>query len=158
MKFGYCECSATGRGAVIRGYRCGSAAVGDSHIAFSLGCGVEAPVDCPSCGEDQAVVERRRCQIVILAGCVPSEKLRIIGTPVRVAGTVAGIGRELSIEEAGWRGMIDVGEGEGERESSVDPMPGGFRNILASLFTWKEVGGPSTPIVTIMTSRSCTTT
>jgi hypothetical protein len=158
VKFGYCECSPTGRGAVIRGYCCGSAVVGDSHIAFALGCGVESLVDCPSCGEDQADVECRRCQSVSLAGapCVPREKLRIIGTPVRIADTVADVGRELSIEEAGWRGMIDVGEDE--RESPIDPVPGGFRNILASLFTWKEVGGPSTPIVTIMTSRSCTTT
>ena len=73
-----------------------------------------------------------------------------------MADAVADMGRELSIEENGWRGIIDVGEGE--RVSSIGFVPGGFRNVLASLFTWKEVGGPSTPIVTIMTSRSCTTT
>jgi len=156
VKFGYCECSAAGRGAAIRGYHRGPAVVVGGSPCIAVGVG--APVSRPSCGGYQALVERRRCQSVGFAEtpCWPSDRLRVSDIPVRRAATVAEMGRALSIEETGWRGMTGVGEGE--RDSSASPVPGGFRNVLASLFTWKDVGGPSTPMATIITSRSCTTT
>ena len=158
MKFGYCECSATGRGTVIRGYHCGLAVEGDSCAALPVESGMEVLVGRPSCGGFQAVVERRRCQSVGLAGtpCCPTDRLRVSRIPARLAVAVVDMGREPSAEETGWRGMIDVSKGE--RGSSSVLVPGGFKNVFASLFTWKDVGGPSTPIVTIMTSRSRTTT
>lgn len=98
----------------MRGYHNGPIVVGDSQAGLGLDCCLEASVGRPSWSGYRAVVERRRCQRVGLArtSCCPSERLRISRTLVRLTGAIADMGGELSIEETGWRGMIDVGESE----------------------------------------------